>query len=341
LLAYNVLNEIISADNRKSIAVKLFTKEEDEEKQKKSQDKHKKGGNKSLIENVYEKGKGEKEETNKGRSEIPTKDYFPSKAYGKSSGGNPGNKNEGQVKPLKFDEKLDFSIYDSQIMELPGPVRSSFSNVFKKEEKKAQSIFSNDIFSPKSVDAAKNMNISSVKENEQMDKNRSLISHSFLPLNNISNHSNHFPYTNKPHNNNDSLFLSALNTNDSFNLDNVGHNPTFYDYNQSLNNLSISMNMSYIPSAHSSLMNFKTLPNRMYLIKYVCNYNIQIENEPTFQVTRRLIGNKGAYLKKILYDTCIKYSDYTTKIRLRGKGSGYKEGPLMEGIYKTSLYIIN
>ena len=79
----------------------------------------------------------------------------------------------------------------------------------------------------------------------------------------------------------------------------------------------------------------------MYLIKYVCNYNIQIENEPEFQVTRRLIGNKGAYLKKILYDTCIKYSDYTTKIRLRGKGSGYKEGPSMQGKFKTSWYIIN
>ncbi len=338
MLAYNVLNEIISADNRKSIAVKLFTKEEDEQKQKKSQDEHKRGGKKSLMENVYEKGKEEKEETSQVRNEIPnqlsTKDYFSYNAFGKSLVGNPGIKYEVQDIPRKLDEKLDISLYDSQIMELPGPVRSSFSNVFKKEEKKAQSIFSNDIFSPKSVDAVNNMNISSAKENDQMNRNQSLISHSFFPLNNISRISNHFPYTHKS--NNDSLFLSALNTSDSFNLENVGHNPSCYDYNQSLNNLNISMNMSYFPTAHPSLINFKTLPNRMYLIKYVCNYNIQIENEPEFQVTRRLIGNKGAYLKKILYDTCIKYSDYTTKIRLRGKGSGYKEGPSMQGKFITS-----
>ena len=39
-----------------------------------------------------------------------------------------------------------------------------------------------------------------------------------------------------------------------------------------------------------------------------------------------IIGNNGMLLRKILLDNCIKYGDHTTKIRLRGKGSGYKEG---------------
>ena len=43
-----------------------------------------------------------------------------------------------------------------------------------------------------------------------------------------------------------------------------------------------------------------------------------------------IIGNKGTLLRNILFDNCIKYGDHTTKIRLRGKGSGYKEGPKNE-----------
>ena len=43
-----------------------------------------------------------------------------------------------------------------------------------------------------------------------------------------------------------------------------------------------------------------------------------------------IIGNNGMILRNILYDNCIKYGDHTTKIRLRGKGSGYKEGPKNE-----------
>lgn len=65
--------------------------------------------------------------------------------------------------------------------------------------------------------------------------------------------------------------------------------------------------------------------------KFVCNYEIQIDNDEYFRVTKRIIGNKGFYLKAILYDCCGKYGDYSTKIRLRGRGSGFKEGPNHEG----------
>jgi hypothetical protein len=43
-----------------------------------------------------------------------------------------------------------------------------------------------------------------------------------------------------------------------------------------------------------------------------------------------IIGNNGKLLRQILLENCINLGDHTTKIRLRGKGSGYKEGPKNE-----------
>ena len=70
-------------------------------------------------------------------------------------------------------------------------------------------------------------------------------------------------------------------------------------------------------------VHFNTHSSRNYCYKYVCNYVVQIENDNLFMVTKRIIGKNGCFLKKILQESCIKYGDYSTKIRLRGKGSGY------------------
>ena len=70
-------------------------------------------------------------------------------------------------------------------------------------------------------------------------------------------------------------------------------------------------------------VHFMTHSSRNYYYKYVCNYTVQIENDNIFMVTKRIIGKNGCFLKKILQESCIKYGDYSTKIRLRGKGSGY------------------
>ena len=75
---------------------------------------------------------------------------------------------------------------------------------------------------------------------------------------------------------------------------------------------------------------FQTNSTRDYQYKYVSRYIVQIENEKNFPVTKMIIGNNGMLLRNILYENCIKYGDYTTKIRLRGRGSGYKEGPKKE-----------
>merc|ERR1719218_229125 len=53
--------------------------------------------------------------------------------------------------------------------------------------------------------------------------------------------------------------------------------------------------------------------------KYTCRFDIGIENDKEFQVARRIIGTKGANMKRIVKQT-------EAKLRLRGMGSGYFEG---------------
>merc|ERR1719223_1978384 len=53
--------------------------------------------------------------------------------------------------------------------------------------------------------------------------------------------------------------------------------------------------------------------------KYTCRFLIGIENDKEFQVARRVIGAKGANMKRIVRQT-------EAKLRLRGMGSGYFEG---------------
>ena len=63
-------------------------------------------------------------------------------------------------------------------------------------------------------------------------------------------------------------------------------------------------------------------------IKFICLFNINIQNDKDFQVGSRIIGRKGSNMKKIL-EKCSKRTNQKVhkviKIRLRGIGSGYKE----------------
>lgn len=62
--------------------------------------------------------------------------------------------------------------------------------------------------------------------------------------------------------------------------------------------------------------------------KYTCRFEILLDNDQEFQISRRLIGPKGCNMKKIV-ETVGGTNDFNeVKLRLRGKGSGYKEGPL-------------
>ena len=65
------------------------------------------------------------------------------------------------------------------------------------------------------------------------------------------------------------------------------------------------------------------------VVKYTCKFEIQIRNDKEFQVARRLIGSKGHHMKRIV-SKCSHGAGHAhdvVKLRLRGRGSGFKEGP--------------
>ena len=61
--------------------------------------------------------------------------------------------------------------------------------------------------------------------------------------------------------------------------------------------------------------------------KFTCKYEILIANDKDFQIARRLIGSKGCNMKNIINECKSSRDGEGIKLRLRGKGSGYKEGP--------------
>ena len=132
-----------------------------------------------------------------------------------------------------------------------------------------------------------------------------------------------------------------IKINPNFNLQQIVINNTFKDYvpkNNSINNNQNNNNNKKIiqnmqntpPSPPGKDVEFQTNSTRDYQYKYVSRYIVQIENEKNFPVTKMIIGNSGKLLRNILVKNCINNGDHTTKIRLRGKGSGYKEGPKNE-----------
>ncbi len=86
-------------------------------------------------------------------------------------------------------------------------------------------------------------------------------------------------------------------------------------------------NLSSVPSSSNLLNNpmtrgvsQATSNGTSSVRKYTCRIDIGIENDKDFQVARRIIGTKGCNMKKIVDVS-------NAKLRLRGKGSGYMEGP--------------
>ena len=69
--------------------------------------------------------------------------------------------------------------------------------------------------------------------------------------------------------------------------------------------------------------------------KFTCRYNVMIENDKNFQVAKKIIGSKGCNMKSIIDSVPQQYPNFNQKrnkqdalkLRLRGKGSGFKEGP--------------
>lgn len=80
------------------------------------------------------------------------------------------------------------------------------------------------------------------------------------------------------------------------------------------------------------IVNFYTFTNNTS--KFTCRYDVMIENVKNFQIAKKIIGAKGCKMKRIL-DLAMNELSYShehssqdlLKLRLRGKGSGFREGP--------------
>lgn len=80
------------------------------------------------------------------------------------------------------------------------------------------------------------------------------------------------------------------------------------------------------------IVNFYTYTNNTN--KFTCRYDVMIENDKNFQIAKKIIGAKGCNMKKII-DVAMDEMTYnhehsskdSLKLRLRGKGSGFREGP--------------
>ena len=144
--------------------------------------------------------------------------------------------------------------------------------------------------------------------------------------NNQNNNTNNFVNANKNiHNNNyNSNKKKEENNEGNYNLEQIVLNKKYKEY------IPKNLKEREKEKLKGNKVEFHTNSTRDYQFKYVSRYIVQIENEKDFPVTKMIIGNNGKLLRQILLYNCINFGDHTTKIRLRGKGSGYKEGPKNE-----------
>ena len=144
-----------------------------------------------------------------------------------------------------------------------------------------------------------------------------------MNLNGFNNNINNFGIMNNYNNFNNVNNINIVNNMNNINNLNININDN-YNYNFRLinkNNFSFNnnnmKNNNYVNKSEDKISN-----------KFICKYEILIENDSEFQISRKLIGSKGVNMKKIINECHIKGDTETIKLRLRGKGSGFKEGPL-------------
>jgi hypothetical protein len=372
LLGYNILNDIITKEKKNFITVKLFTKEEDEEKQLKVHGELSKNGSsnlpngspssfgqddflnsfnarskgetekfKSLYSNVFTEKNKKISTAEKTLNSVPlTMPSVWSTPYGSFyspfyAGSKPPTHSANFNLSDQSIEKNNFEcpIYSNLQKHAPSDLNQESSE--KDEEVILENFFDN--FSTLKIEKENKEKLNKgilpiekkqmTEENsrEQINKSKyenSIYSTPFVKSPNKNNLQN-APSKALPPQNFGSPLIPAMYPPVYFAspipypLQFLPESNLYYPGTQIPN----SSNLSQVPSS-----------NQFYILKFVCNYDIQIENDSKFRVTRRLIGNKGLALKKILYDCCNKKGDYTTKIRLRGKGSGYKEVITQQGI---------
>ena len=136
-------------------------------------------------------------------------------------------------------------------------------------------------------------------------------------------------FMNKPNINNNINNLHLMNNmnqnlNNNINIQNQLLNQNFQQLNSQLYNRNLQNN-----NINKNICTDNNYDNNdeKNIVKYTCKYEILIANDKDFQIARRLIGSKGTNMKKIINDCKLSEDSEGIKLRLRGKGSGYKEGP--------------
>ena len=143
-------------------------------------------------------------------------------------------------------------------------------------------------------------------------------------MNNIGNNVNNQNFYQNQYQNNSSMNLGMNNQGNNMNS-NMGQQNFYNNYNQN------TSNSNQIINQNQNQKNSKNVDNdfNSNLGKFTCKYEIMMENDKDFQIARKLIGAKGCNMKRIV-ESCGygDYNDYNdVKLRLRGQGSGFKEGP--------------
>lgn len=107
----------------------------------------------------------------------------------------------------------------------------------------------------------------------------------------------------------------------------------YYEMMTGRGDASAGLRMYYPNTAELSDMTPNSAASQPWMNKLTCRYEIQIDNDKEFQVARKIIGSKGCNMKRII-DLCNKQfksergnNGEIVKLRLRGRGSGFKEGP--------------
>ena len=146
-----------------------------------------------------------------------------------------------------------------------------------------------------------NININS----QIMNNNQTYLQNLFNNLQIANNINNKIPINNINN-------INTINNINNFN-NNIITNNSYINQNNHNNQNSIIIN-------HNSINQNNNI-NNSNIGKYICKYEILIPNEKDFRIAKRIIGSKGNNMKKIV--------DLVQgiKLRLRGKGSGFKEGP--------------
>ena len=131
---------------------------------------------------------------------------------------------------------------------------------------------------------------------------------------------------------------NTINNDNLLNINTVSNKNANTSINKKIDKDSININNLNDKSGEKKNKNeIKQTSENKNKGKYICKYSILIPNDDNFQVVKKIIGVKGCNMKKIVNE-CTNIIDNkqikknknevknNVKLRLRGIGSGYKEG---------------